>query len=157
MSTTKRTGRPSVYTAELFEQICEGLAEGKSLRQVCKAPGMPSEVSVRTWVLDNREGCAEAYQRARNIGLDMMADEIIRISETPENGKTTKRDGDGKVIEVTEGDMLQHRKLRIYALQWYLAKLGRKKYGDKLDLGSDPEAPLSVTINRLTDGKFQKE
>lgn len=150
---TGKPGRPSVYTPELFAQICEGLAEGKSLRAVCRASGMPSEITVRTWVLDNREGCAEVYQRARNIGLDVMADEIIRISETPESGKTTKRDGDGKVIEVTEGDMLQHRKLRIYALQWYLAKLGRKKYGDKLDLGSDPEAPLSVTIQRLTDSK----
>lgn len=151
MSTTK-IGRPSKYTPELFAEICDQLADGKSLRLICKPATMPSERSVRTWVIDNLEGCAEAYQRARNIGLDVMADELMQIADTPVNGKTTKRDAGGKVLEVTEADMLQHRRLQIYARQWYLAKLGRKKYGDKLDLGSDPDAPISVTVQRLTGG-----
>lgn len=146
-----RPGRPSAFTAELFASICDQLAQGKSLRKICKPQRMPDERTVRTWVIENREGCAEAYQRARNIGLDVMADELIEIADTPETGKTTKRDEKGAVVEVSEGDMLGHRKLRVYVRQWYLAKLGRKKYGDKLDLGSDPEAPLSVTIQRLTE------
>lgn len=144
--------RQTVFTPELFAKICDQLAEGKSLRKICKPANMPSERSVRTWVIENREGCAEAYQRARNIGLDVMADELIEIADTPEPGTTTKRDEKGAVVEVSEGDMLGHRKLRVYVRQWYLAKLGRKKYGDKLDLGSDPDAPISVTVQRLTGG-----
>src|SRR4051812_2164281 len=61
-------GRPSTYTAELAATICARLATGETLRAVCRDDGMPSESTVRTWALDDREGFSAHYARAREIG-----------------------------------------------------------------------------------------
>ncbi|MCP4322774.1 MAG: hypothetical protein GY787_13190, partial [Alteromonadales bacterium] len=37
----KRVGRPSKYTQELADKLCAELAQGKSMRTVCKSPDMP--------------------------------------------------------------------------------------------------------------------
>jgi hypothetical protein len=42
--------------------------------------------------------------------------------------RVTKANGD---IEVTEIDMVERAKLQIHARQWSLARMNRKKYGDK--------------------------
>jgi hypothetical protein len=73
--------------------------------------------------------CA-SIARAREAGADFLADEIVAIADTPMVGvkKITKPDGG---IEVTEGDMIDHRRLQVHARQWHLAKIAPKKYGDR--------------------------
>jgi len=46
------------YTREVMEEICCGLASGKSLREVCRGVGMPAEATVRYWVSKDIDGCA---------------------------------------------------------------------------------------------------
>lgn len=114
-------GRPSDYTPEVAQRIIEQLSEGKSLRAICKAEDLPAESTVRGWVVEDREGFSAQYTRARDIGLDCRADEI------------------GERIE-TEGDVARARLLFDHE-RWYLSKLAPKKYGDKLALGGDADAP----------------
>ena len=45
------------YTPEFAEKVCERMAEGASLREVCRDNGVP-ESSVRQWVRDDRDGFA---------------------------------------------------------------------------------------------------
>lgn len=122
-------GRPSQYTEDVARIILEKLAQGLSLRAICREDGMPPESTVRMWVVDDREGFAAHYARARDIGLDSMADELMEIADTPEPGQKTVSKATG--VEVTEGDMLEHRRLKVDARKWYLSKLAPKKYGDK--------------------------
>jgi hypothetical protein len=39
----KQRGRPGLYTPETVERICDRLADGESLKGICRDPGMPSE------------------------------------------------------------------------------------------------------------------
>ena len=38
---TGRVGRPSIYTRELLDLICDRIAEGKAIRWILVGPDMP--------------------------------------------------------------------------------------------------------------------
>ncbi len=121
-------GRPSTYTPEIAAAICERLADGESLRAICRDSGMPDERTVRRWAVDDVQGFSPRYARARDIGLDAMADELLEIADTPREGVRIEKSEAG-YKEIRE-DMLGHRKLQIDTRKWYLSKLAPKKYGD---------------------------
>lgn len=109
---TETRGRPSIYTQQLADDICKALAEGKSLRSICREEGMPTEATVRMWAADDREGFYSQYTRARDIGLDCVAEEVFEIAD--------------------DGSDHQRDRLRFDARRWYLSKLAPKRYGDKI-------------------------
>lgn len=119
------------YSQEIADRICERLANGESLRGICKDVDLPTEAAVRGWVIDNRNDFASQYARARDIGLDVLAEEILAISDTPVEGVDVELDADGVVIKQKVSDMIAHRKLQIDSRKWFLSKLAPKKYGDK--------------------------
>ena len=51
---------------------------------------LPSEGAVRGWAVDGPKGFSAQYLRARDIGLDAMADELLEIAD----------DGDSEVLRV---------------------------------------------------------
>lgn len=125
-------GRPSGYSPELIAVIFDRLSKGETLKAICRDPGMPSDAAVRSWVLDDVDGIAAQYARARDLGLDAMADDLLDIARTTEEGISEKTGPNGK--EVTRSDMLGHRRLKTDTLKWYLSKLAPKRYGDRLEL-----------------------
>jgi hypothetical protein len=122
--------RPSTYTTEVAEEICRRLATGDSLRAICRGEGFPPESTVRLWVVDDVEGFAARYTRARDIGLDAMADELLEIADSPMEGQRVEEGPDGK--KVVREDMLGHRRLQVDARKWLLCKLAPKRYGDRV-------------------------
>lgn len=89
------TGRPTLYTENIAERILAELSEGRALADVCRDPGMPSDATVRQWASENREGFAARYDRARQIGYDAMADEILEIVDDNRNDWIVRRKQDG--------------------------------------------------------------
>lgn len=69
------------YTAELAENVLGRLMEGRTLLDVGRHEGMPAPQTVRQWVLDDREGFAARYFRARRIGYAAMADRAFDDAE----------------------------------------------------------------------------
>ena len=123
--------KPKVpYSPALAAEICARLARGESLRSICSTPEMPDESTVRGWYVDNHEGFAPQYARARDIALDLMADETLSIADTQEEGVKITDKWTG--TEITRADMTEHRRLRVDTRKWYLAKLAPKRYGDRL-------------------------
>lgn len=128
-------GRPSSYTPEMAEEICNRIAEGKSLRKVCEARDMPDRETVRRWIngetIGEEEGkvFAAKYARARVDRAEFHAEEIIEIADT-------------------EPDPTKARN-RIAARQWYASKLDPKTYGDHKLLTSDPDRPVLVRVERV--------
>jgi hypothetical protein len=122
-----KTGRPSEFTQAMADAICEQLIDGESLRSICKRNGMPVVSTVCKW-LNQQPEFAKQYARARELQADTLADEILHISNTPKKGKqrTTKPTG----VEVTERDMIEHRRLQVDARKWYASKLAPRKYGE---------------------------
>lgn len=143
-------GRPTEYTTEVAARIIERLSEGKSLRSICKADDMPPESTVRLWALDDREGFAAQYTRARELGYLAMADELLEIANTPQIGEKTKS-VDGKVVETTTGDMIEHRRLQVDTRKWMLSKMLPKVFGDKLALTDAQGGNLKVEVVSFLD------
>lgn len=122
------TGRPSVYTQQIADEICERLATGESLNSICKSDHMPAESTVRWWVIEDRNGISARYTQARDIGLDVMADQCIQIADDGQNDSYTDDEGRKR----TDFDVIARSKLRFDARRWYLSKLAPKRYGERI-------------------------
>lgn len=62
------------------EELCERLAEGNSLVQVCKAKDMPSVRSVQTWMNDDEDFAAQVT-RARETGYMIRAENAVEAAK----------------------------------------------------------------------------
>lgn len=114
--------RPSTFTNEIADLICERMSEGESLRKICAEPGIPSMSTVFRWLGDGKNSAfREQYARAREAQADKYADELVDIADEGRNE-------DAGII-----------RLRMDARKWAASKLAPKKYGDKLDLTHDGE------------------
>lgn len=125
-------GRPSDFSAEIAKEICAKLAEGRTLRDVCRDDGMPSESTVRTWALDDREGFSAQYTRAREIGYMSMADELMEVADDGSNDWMERKDEDGQSTYVLNGEHVQRSRLRVDTRKWMLSKALPKVFGDKI-------------------------
>lgn len=129
----RKRGHVSSYTPSIARAICDRLARGgaqNSLRAICRTTGMPPESTVRQWVVDNVDGFATHYVRARDLALDVMAEEIVEIADDGSNDRSTDEEGNTTVNH----DVVNRSKLRVDARKWLVSKLAPKKYGDRLDL-----------------------
>lgn len=101
------------------------------MRKACEANGLRDSAFLNRCADDSK--LSEQYARAKSTGLELLAEQLLEISDTPLEGTETTIKADGGV-EVKTGDMLGHRKLQIDTRKWLLSKLLPKKYGDKVDL-----------------------
>lgn len=144
-------GRPSDFSPEIANEICERLAKGESLRSITGADRddfMPSETTVRRWLAGNEdwnEQFRRQYAHAREAQADHYAEEIIDIADGVDQWRPTDADMASAVVRDPQRD-----RLRIDARKWVASKLAPKKYGEKVALtgGSEDDAPLQVIINK---------
>jgi hypothetical protein len=61
-------GRPSTFADEIFNQICDRLADGQTLSQICRDPEMPDRETVKRWTR-NDDGRRRKYDMARQDGM----------------------------------------------------------------------------------------
>ncbi len=137
-------GRPTTYTQELADSICERLAQGESLRTVCKDDEMPCVASVFNWMRTHPE-FLEQYTRAKQESADAMAEELLDISDNGVNDWMEKHYWE-ETVWVTNWEALQRSRLRVDTRKWLMSKMKPKKYGDKLELSGDNDAPLKIII-----------
>lgn len=135
----------SQYTDEMAALICDRIADGESLKSICNDEEMPARSTVFKWLAENTR-FSDMYARARDEQADAIFDEILTIADTPQIGEKRKVKDDGG-IEISTGDMIEHRRLQIDARKWMAAKLKPKKYGEKLELEHGGQIALTPTIN----------
>lgn len=136
MSKAKRPrGRPSTYTQAVADRICQELASGSSLRKICKAPGMPPESTVREWVIDDVNGFAAHYTRARQMCAERWADEVLDLADLPPATLP-----DGRI----DAGAVNHQRLMVDSRKWLLSKVLPKVYGDKVAV--DHNGGVSLTV-----------
>jgi len=135
-------GRPSNYSEKIASEILGHVASGKTLREVCREEKFPSESTVRGWVLDDREGFSARYARARNLCLEVWADEIIEISDDASNDWMARNGKDDEPSWSVNGEHIQRSKLRSDNRKWLLSKLKPHQYGDKVTVGGDEKNPI---------------
>lgn len=120
------TGRPSTYTDEMGDRICDLLTEGKSLRKICMGDDFPHASTVYVW-LDRFPSFADKYVRAREAATEDMLEDILEIA-------------DEKGIDP------QEKRVRIDTRKWVMGRLKPKKYGDKqqVEVGNKDGEALKV-------------
>ena len=141
-------GRPEIYTKKLADSICALLAKGESLRAVCRREGMPNRATVTNWLITDKEGFFSQYTRARDIGLDEMADELFDIAD--DSTRDTFVDDNGN--ERTNSEVVARSRLRVDTRKWYLSKLAPKKYGDRItqEVVGEGGGPVKVVSADMT-------
>lgn len=126
--------RPTDFTAELGDRICEEIADGRSLRSICLDENMPGKSTVFRWLAAD-EVFRDQYARAREAQSDALFDEILDIADDGSNDWMERHDDEGGNIGWREnGEALNRSKIRIDARKWMAGKLRPKVYGDKLDV-----------------------
>ncbi|CAN7599965.1 terminase small subunit protein [Mesorhizobium amorphae] len=144
--------RPSEFTQEIANAICERLAEGKSLRSICLADDMPDRVTIHRWLLDPaREAFCNQYARAREMQADTHVDEMQDIADDGSNDYITKTNGDGSTYEQVNSEHIQRSKLRIDTRKWVAERMKPKKYGAKVALTDGEGGPLVVQVLKLSE------
>lgn len=139
-------GRPSLYTNDIADEICARLADGETLRQICRDEHMPSGPTVRLWVINNINGdFSERYARARELGYLEMADELLEITDDGRNDWMLKH-GDDDAGWVANGEHIQRSRLRVDTRKWTLAKVLPKIYGDKIDVNAQVDGQLTINV-----------
>ena len=134
MSEKRPVGRPRVLTRALKAEICERLAEGETLREICRSEHIPSRSVIHKELLDD-EAFADQYARARELQLDMMEDELLEIADDANNDWMERHDKQGNSIGWTvNGEHIQRSRARIDTRKWIMSKRAPKKYGDLLHL-----------------------
>ena len=73
-------GRPSTYSQELADIICERISFGESLRTVCSSEDMPAASSVFLWLRKYKE-FSEQYALACEERTEAMLEDIQYASD----------------------------------------------------------------------------
>lgn len=139
-------GRMTEYAPEIGDAICELIMDGKSLREICSAEGMPDKSTIFRWIYAN-EAFRDQYARAKEAQAEHFADELMEIAD----------DASGDVsgeLEMPNSVNVQRARLRVDTRKWVMSKLLAKKYGDKVQAevsganGGPIQAAIAVTFVR---------
>jgi len=134
MAAKNKGGRPSDYTPELAERICNFLMEGESLRAICKRDDVPHIATVLAW-LHRHEEFHEQYVRAREIQAEVMAEDIIMYADSA----------------TEEASAVAKARLQVDARKWYASKVATRRYGDRV------QHDQRITITDMTDDELQRK
>lgn len=130
-------GRPSLYTPELADEVCERIACGESLKAIAREQDKPDERQFYRWLRDNEE-FRQQYTLAREAQGDADADAVSDIGQRALTGEI-----DANAARVA-----------IDALKWSAGKRKPKVYGDRqqidvsgsLHTKSDDELSDRITL-----------
>lgn len=124
-------GRPSLFTKELADEICNRMKAGESLKKICEDSRMPHRDTVHQWLNDeDKKWFSDKYAKASDTRTENKFDEIEEIAKN-------------------EPDVARAR-LMVDTRKWYLSKIVPKKYGEKLDLTTGGEKLPTPILGYLT-------
>lgn len=148
----KNEGRPSIFTKDLADKICEKLALGESMRTVCKDEEIPSMQTIFRWLREKPE-FREQYEVAKQESTDAMSEDILDIADDGTND-WMEREAENGSYTVLNTEAISRSRLRVDTRKWLMAKMKPKKYGEKMDVTSDGKA---IKGNSIIVADFSNE
>lgn len=143
--------RPTEYSEEIGDYICEQLAEGNSLTSVCKSQNTPEARTVYRWLLATHNQDLDQfrlnYAQAREIQYQRMADELMDIADDGTNDYVLANSEDGDLCRVNP-EAIGRSRLRVDTRKWFMSKV-LPKFKDKID--EAPKDDLASALNKLID------
>lgn len=120
----------TTFTQEIFDKICERIAEGESLRAIFKTKGMPAKRTFLRWVAAD-DTLAKQYAEAQLMRAEHYFDEIVEIADKGTDPAKTR--------------------VQVDARKWVLSRMNPKKYGDKMDLTANINGKIESITRRVVD------
>lgn len=145
-------GRPTDFNEEIAARICAEIAAGAKISEVCAADDMPADRTIYRW-LAKHDTFRQMYARACEDRTASMAEELLDIVDDGRNDFCEQTIGETKRW-VENGEAIQRSRLRADTRKWLMSKMHPRKYGDKLALGGDADAPpigLTLIERRIVD------
>ena len=152
-------GRPSDYTPELGDIICEGIAEQRSLAKICAEDGMPAPRTVYSWLRLHTE-FQHNYVNAKEDQADAMVEDMLDIADNEvaqplisDSGSPVMMDGEAVMVRDAVG--VAHAKLRVDTRKWAASKFKMKAYGDKATTVHEGNVGLTDMTEQELDAKIK--
>ena len=137
--TPKEKGRPTEYTKEKGDKICNQISTGRSLKSVIEEDEtLPSLQTVYSWLRLYKHFLYN-YTLATQNRTDAQLEQLNEM-------------GDISIDEAKLADpksanaIVQAYKLKADNVKWVMSKMKPKKYGDKLELGGDQDNPITIEL-----------
>ena len=130
---SKPVGRPSKFTPQLADYICEEIMSGRDLTEICaNDPGIPSRATVYRWTVERPEFATQCA-RAREACADLEMHKMKKLAEacTEENVNSTR--------------------VKLNHMQWRVMKIAPRTYGDKTTTQITGDGGGPVVINQTID------
>jgi hypothetical protein len=121
----------STFTQALFDRICGLIADGKSVREICEAKGMPNRRTFHDWCRRTPELQAQ-YDAAYLEGERALLDDMRYIADTAKDARIA-------AVQIDER-------------KWELKIRNRKVYGDRIteEITGPNGGPFQVVRLRMT-------
>lgn len=124
----------TAYSPELGLKVCEGIAEGKTLKSICSAANnMPHWLTFMRWVLIYPD-LREAYHEAKELSAQWLEEEALQAG----------RDG---VANPGSAQDVRSREILMNQLRWSASKRNPRQYSDRGAL----QVTVPVQINTSLD------
>lgn len=148
-------GRPSLYTEELATEICAGLISGKSLRTVCKQPGIPTLTTVCRWIATPDHPFRAHYDEARTAQYEAMETEIVELADGAHHEADGEAlDDDGNPVRLMyDSSAIQRDKLRATTRLQVLERIRKGKWSKStsFELPADANGVSGIRIEIVKD------
>jgi len=136
--------RPSEYSPEVVDAICDRMVNGQGLLKICADDEMPARVTVYRWLASNPE-FRKRFAEAREALMDFYAEQILNIAFDESGDVILDQGKDGKTSAVANHAKVQRDRLKVDSLKWTASRLFPKRYGDKMELLAQDE-PKDLTV-----------
>lgn len=141
--------RPKDFTDEIFDAICDRMANGEGLRKICDDPEMPSRQTFLRW-MEKDTGRQAKYTAAREALMDWYGEEILTIAW--DSSKDTIP-GEGNKPARCDNEWVQRSRLKVDTLKFLMAKLHPRRYGDKLPETVEEKSGGVAELMAAIDGR----
>lgn len=130
-----KRGRPTIYTPELAEKICDLIREGMSERQICKMPDMPPLRTLQDWKDRNPE-FSQQSARAREESAALYREKALDIAQATANTAVRALRGEitdalGETVKDLPRGYVEAQKLLVQELNREAALRDDRNYGDR--------------------------
>jgi hypothetical protein len=139
----------------IMADVCDLLSAGGSLQGACRQIEDAKFQTILDWVEKYPE-LAVHYAQARARGYQLLADEIITISDEAEVAANYK--GEDVTLQL-DATAIARNRLRVDTRKWMLSKMLPKVYGEKLTTeitgsGGGPVTIAAVDLKNLSDSEL---
>lgn len=113
-ASARPVGRPSTYSDEIADIICDRMINGENFSQICADPMMPSRAALYRWRAARPDFDARCA-RAREALADFLLDKIEAMAEA------------------TTEENYQSQKVKISTAQWRAEKMAPRTLGPRVN------------------------